>query len=135
MKTGKYFHISELIYSPLALQNKIDNTPPPTVKVKLAALITNCLDPIREKWGKPIIVNSGFRSPTLNNQVGGKPNSQHIQGEAADITTGSEEDNQKLFELIKKSDIPFDQLIDEKDYKWLHISWKANGNRKQAFHL
>lgn len=94
-----------------------------------------CLDPIRELWGKPIGVNSGYRSPELNRAVGGKTTSQHQRGEAADITTGSVEGNRKLFELIQASGIEFDQLIDENGYKWLHVSYVSRGNRKQVLHL
>lgn len=83
---GKYFTIQELCHSRTAIKQGIDNTPPPSAKVNLIALITNCLDPIRALWGGPVIVNSGFRTPMLNKAVGGAVNSQHMQGEAADIT-------------------------------------------------
>lgn len=132
---GKFFTIPELCASAVAEKRGIDNTPPPAVKVKLAALITNCLDPIREKWGEPILVNSGFRSPTLNKAVGGAAKSQHILGEAADITTGSPAGNKRLFEMIQKAGIPFDQLIDEQHYNWIHVSWRAADNRRQVLHL
>lgn len=133
---GKYFTIPELCASAVAVREGIDNTPPPSVKVNLAALITNCLDPIREKWGSPIIVNSGFRNPTLNKKVGGSPKSQHMTGEAADITTGRVGENKRLFDMIRKSGIPFDQLIDESDYAWIHVSWRSGGNnRGEVLHL
>jgi hypothetical protein len=95
----------------------------------------NCLDPIRKAWGKPIGVNSGYRCRRLNEAVGGTPTSQHLKGEAADITTGSKEGNRRLFELIQSLGVDFDQLIDESGYKWLHISYKAQGNRRQILHL
>jgi hypothetical protein len=95
----------------------------------------DCLDKVREMWGKPIGANSGYRSPELNRAVGGARNSQHLRGEAADITAGSKEENRKLFDLIVASDIPFDQLIDESGYKWLHISYCKDDNRKQVLHL
>ena len=132
---GKYFTVAELCHSRTATEQGIDNTPPPDVKVRLIALITNCLDPIREIWGAPVIVNSGFRTPTLNKAVGGASGSQHMKGEAADITVGSPEKNRQLFSMIQAAGIPFDQLIDEKNYAWLHISWKASGNRGQVLHL
>lgn len=68
---GKYFTIQELCHSRTAIKQGIDNTPPPSAKVNLIALITNCLDPIRALWGGPVIVNSGFRTPMLNKAVGG----------------------------------------------------------------
>lgn len=132
---GKYFTVAELCRSKTAISRGMDNTPPPQVKVALIALIDNCLDPLREVWGAPVYVNSGFRSPTLNKAVGGAPSSQHTRGEAADITAGSPEKNRQLFALIQAAGIPFDQLIDESNYAWIHVSWKASGNRGQVLHL
>jgi hypothetical protein len=133
-KKNEYFTIQELCASKVAILQKIDNLPPPEVKVKLRTLIQNVLNPVREIWGKAILVNSGFRSPILNKAIGGAVNSQHIKGEAADITTGSKEGNKKLFDMIIASEINFDQLIDESKYSWLHISY-SNKNRKQILHL
>lgn len=130
---GRYFSIAELCASHEAKARGVDNTPPPAVKVKMNVLIGFLLDPVRAAWGKPIRVNSGFRSPVLNAMVGGVLGSQHVLGEAADITTGSPAENKKLFELIRTK-FDFDQLIDEKDYTWLHVSFRAGGNRKMVLH-
>jgi hypothetical protein len=130
-----YFTVRELYQSSEAKKQGIDNTPTPDAKVKLRALIINTLNPIRELWGKPVTVNSGYRCPYLNKVVGGVPSSQHIKGEAADITAGTRDDNRRLFDMICKSGIPFDQLIDEKGYAWLHISFSADRNRRQILHL
>lgn len=132
---AKYFTIDELVRSAEATKRNIRNIPSHDVLRRLNALMDDCLDPIRSLWGKPIGVNSGYRSPELNRVVGGKPTSQHQRGEAADITTGSVEGNRKLFELILASGIEFDQLIDESNYKWLHVSYVSQGNRKQTLHL
>lgn len=131
----KYFTINELIRSDMALQRGIDNTPPPPIKIKLSNLINNLLDPIREAWGGPITVNSGYRCPVLNRAVGGVPTSQHQKGEAADVTVGSPEQNRELFELIAAGDFDFDQLIDESNYSWVHISYSAGKNRHAILHL
>lgn len=131
---GKYFTITELCHSDTAKRKGIDNTPPPGVQVKLTALISRLLDPVREAWGGPVTVNSGFRSPVLNRAVGGVSSSQHVTGEAADITVGSPERNRQLFELIRDR-FEFDQLIDEKNYTWLHVSYRCGGNRKEVLHL
>ena len=131
----KYFTVSELIRSDTAQQKGIDNTPPPAIKVKLTSLINNLLDPIREVWGSPISVNSGYRCPVLNKAVGGVSTSQHQKGEAADITVGSPELNRQLFDLIATGDFDFDQLIDESHYSWIHISFAAGKNRHQILHL
>jgi len=101
----------------------------------MTLLVDNVLDPIREAWGKAIRVNSGYRSPALNKKVGGASNSQHLTGQAADITVGSPTENKKLFDMIVKMGIEFDQLIDESKYAWVHISYKSGGNRKQILHL
>ena len=131
----KYFTINELVASSEAVKRKIDNTPPPPVRVKLAGLINNLLDPIRERWGKPVTVNSGYRCPLLNKTVGGVPASQHVKGEAADITAGNPEKNRQLFDSIVSGGFDFDQLIDEKGFRWIHISYSAGKNRKQILHL
>ena len=87
------------------------------------------LDPLREWYGNPIHVNSGYRCPPLNRLVGGAPTSQHTKGEAADITAGSKEENRRLFEYIRRN-LPFDQLIDEKDFAWVHVSFRRDGNNR-----
>ena len=131
----KYFTIHELTHSDTAHQKGINNTPPPAIKVKLTSLINNLLDPIREAWGSPISVNSGYRCPVLNKADGGVSTSQHQKGEAADITVGSPELNRQLFDLIAKGDFDFDQLIDESNYSWVHISYSAGKNRHAILHL
>ncbi len=133
---AKYFSISEMIRSETAAVRRIDNTPSHDVTRRLNALMDDCLDPARELWGRPIGVNSGYRSLALNAAVGGAASSQHMKGEAADITTGSVADNLQLFERIAASAIPFDQLIDENRGRWIHISYRADGkNRRQVLHL
>lgn len=132
----KYFTINELCRSEYAERTGLQNNPTSLVKDNLTWLTDKLLDPIREKWGAPITVNSGFRNEYLNKQLSGAPNSQHIQGEAADITAGSVLKNKELFELIKNSGLEFDQLIDEKGYSWIHVSLKRiDDNRKQILHL
>lgn len=131
----KHFTIEELCASDTATRRNIQNNPTSDVKENLTMLVDNLLDPIRDAWGKPIRVNSGFRGEMLNKAVGGAKTSQHLLGEAADIDTGHPVSNQRLFELIAASDLPFDQLIDESNYKWIHISYRQGRNRKQILHL
>jgi hypothetical protein len=80
-------------------------------------------------------VTSGYRSPRLNAAVGGVKASQHQKGQAADITAGSPEENKKLFDLAQELNLPFCQLIDEKKYKWVHISYDKNNVKRQVLHL
>lgn len=119
---GKYFTIEELTKSNTATKLHIDNTPNVNQKKNLEELI-QLLDKIREKWGSPIIVTSGFRCNKLNNAVGGSKTSQHLQGQAADIIS---KNNKELFLLIRKmimdKEINVGQLINEKNYSWIHIS-------------
>lgn len=126
----KYFTIDELSRSVEAAHLKIRNIPGTTEQARLKTLVENVLDPAREKFGKPIKVNSGYRSYKLNKQIGGAITSQHLRGEAADITAGSKDENRKLFEILRTLD--FDQLINEHDFAWVHVSYKDKAkNRKQ----
>ena len=127
----KYFTIEELTRSDTAEVKGIDNTPTKEAREKLVALVDNVLDPLREMYGKPITVNSGYRGPVLNSCIGGAKTSQHCKGEAADITGGNKEANKRLFELIREK-LPFDQLINEYDYSWVHVSYKSSGNRREV---
>ena len=126
MNLSKNFTLSELTYSSTAIANKMYNNPGRLELENLKKLCNNILQPIRDKYGKSIYVNSGYRNPFVNRVVGGSTSSQHTKGEAADITVGSKEGNRRLFDLIvqmiENKEITVGQLIDEKDYKWLHIS-------------
>ena len=130
----KYFTISELTRSDTALRLGIDNTPDESVVAALEALVRNILDPPREAWGRPITVTSGYRCPQLNRAVGGVSNSQHLSGYAADISTGDRVLNRRLFQLVQDLKLPFDQLIDEKNFAWIHVSY-AMVPRRQVLKL
>lgn len=132
---GKYFTIEELCKSDTANARGIDNTPTEEVKENLQVLIDNVLDPLREAYGKPIYVNSGYRCPELNKAVGGVSNSQHVKGEAADIDVHDTSENQKLYDYLTQN-LTFDQCLWENGGAWIHVSYKKDGNnRKQAFAL
>lgn len=131
----KYFTIHELTKSATAKAKRIDNTPTEEARANLVLLVERVLDPLRGAWGKPIVVNSGYRSPKLNQAVGGVPTSHHCKGMAADITTGTREGNEKLFNLAKKLNLPYCQLIDEKGFQWVHISYNKDDVRKEVLHL
>lgn len=126
----KYFTIQELTESATAKRLKIDNRPKIEAAQSLIYLVETVLDPARRLFGNPIKVNSGYRSPALNKAVKGAPTSQHMKGEAADITSS---DNSRLFEILKS--LPFDQLIWENDGEWIHVSLKKEGNRGQILDL
>lgn len=127
--------MKELAKSSTADKMGIDNTPTSEATVALSNLVTHVLDPLREMYGKPITVNSGYRCPKLNAAVCGAKNSQHMRGEAADITAGSKTENKRLFELIRDN-LPFDQLLNESNYSWVHVSYVSSSkNRKQILSL
>lgn len=129
-----YFTISELTYSYKAEILHIDNTPSKDVIDKLHLLITECLNPIREACGFPITVSSGYRCKVLNAEVDGKPTSQHLKGEAADLVGKNLAETRKIFEAAKAIG-NFDQLLYERDRTgkiWVHISYKKTGNRKEC---
>ena len=130
----KYFTIKELTKSATANRLKIDNSPNKEVINNLTALVDNILDPLREKWGAPIIVTSGYRCEKLNQAVGGAKSSQHVLGQAADIKTVSDtpKDNKKLYQLIQRMKLPVDQCINEYGYDWIHVSYGPR-NRRQYF--
>lgn len=130
----KHFTIEEMTESSTAKAKDIDNTPSQEILAKLQKLIEAILDPLREWYGKPIRVNSGYRCEALNEAIGGSKTSQHCLGEAADITTGSKEENEKLFNYIKDN-LPFDQLINESDFSWIHVSYREGRLRKQVLAL
>lgn len=137
----KNFSYDELINSTTAKRLGLDNTPNEQEKEKLRRLAIEILQPIRDAWKSPIVVNSAYRSEAVNKAVGGVKNSQHRLGEAADITIGGKERNRKLFnfiyKLISQGKIKVGQLIDEYNYSWIHISLhRTNGKpNNQILHL
>lgn len=125
--------------SDVAKREGIDNTPGLQETEALTALVEDVLDPLREMYGHPIHVTSGYRCEALNKAVGGAKTSQHLRGEAADITTGKRGENAKLYGLIEKY-FDYDQLIWEhgtdKEPSWVHVSYRAEGgNRKQTLRI
>jgi len=122
---SRYFTMDEMIKSETADRLGIDNRPDEKAIFSIRNLMS-FLDMIRVLWGGPIYVNSGYRCPELNAAVGGVKKSQHVKGNAADITVGSKEKNKELFDMIVKNVkmLNFDQCINENDYTWVHISKK-----------
>ena len=155
---ASYFTISELTASATALREGIDNRPSKCAYHLLHVLVEQLLDPIREAWGEPIVVSSGYRCKELNTLIGGVKNSHHILGCAADIigglplspsrrggtseSVGNEPEshdvktNKTLFDFIVKMQqegkIKFTQLILEGDGRWIHISYVPGDLRCQV---
>ncbi|WP_297643635.1 D-Ala-D-Ala carboxypeptidase family metallohydrolase [uncultured Bacteroides sp.] len=135
----KYFTIAEFVRSETADRSGIDNKLPKELLPNVQALITNVLDPLREAYGKPVTVTSGYRCKALNKAVGGSSTSQHMVGQAADVTAGSRKENKRLFYLIQELGLDFDQEIWEKGNSegpdWVHVSYQEGNNRKQVLLL
>lgn len=97
----KYFKIEELTHSQTAKAHSIANVPTAEALKNLEQLVCKVLDPLRERWGVPIYVNSGYRCPALNRKVGGSSTSYHLRGMAADITSRCVFHNVALYTEIR----------------------------------
>lgn len=131
----KYFSFQEFERSETAYRHGIDNTLPDKLKGNVAVLVDKVLDPLREAWGKPIAVTSGYRCAALNKAVGGSATSHHCKGMAADLTTGNRVENRRIFQLIIDLGLPFTQLIDEKNFSWVHVSLDPADVKRQVLKL
>ena len=127
---SKNITFNEATKSNTAIRNGIKNEPNAQELSNMKLVAEKCFEPLREWYGKPIKVNSFFRSDKLNTLVKGSKTSQHVEGKAIDMDAGSKEENKKLFEWCK-ANLVFDQLINEYDYSWVHISYNASKNRNQ----
>lgn len=115
----KHFTIEELTRSETAKRLNINNTPSKNVIANLTNLVEKVLDPAREQLGKPIYVNSGYRSKELNEAVMGARNSYHKKGRAADLDTRTG-NNRMLLSILQK--LPHTELIWEDNGKWIHVA-------------
>ena len=131
---SKHISYNEATFSNTAKARKIDNTPDADTIVRMKLVADKCFEPLRLWYGKPIKINSFYRSPKLNVAVGGAKTSQHVKGEAIDLTAGSVEENRKLYNWICDN-LEFDQAIWEYGGRWIHISYKINGNRNMKFNI
>jgi len=133
MRLSKNFTLSEVTRSNTARRLGIDNTPKNHHLKSMQRLITNLIQPMRDELG-PIRITSGYRSPELNRAIGGSKKSQHSKAEAVDIQFWSEGQmkNQVIYDWVLNSGIEFDQMINEFDFAWIHISLKEKNNRKEV---
>ena len=127
---SKHISYAEATYSQKAIDKKLDNTPNSEQLICMKLVAAKVFEPLREWYGKALTISSFFRSTTVNRAVGGAASSQHVKGQAIDIDAGSEEENEKIFNYIKEN-LQYDQLINEYDFSWVHVSFKATGNRNQ----
>ena len=128
---SKHITLAEATESATALRLGIKNVPNEVELDTMKYVAENLFEPIREWYDKPIKVNSFFRCVALNKAVKGSLTSGHVLGNSIDISGGNKIENKKIFDFIKTSGLDFDQVINEYDYTWIHISLKKSGNRKQ----
>lgn len=136
-----YFDLWEFIKSDTAEAKGISNFPTFEVVAHLSQLRDEILDPMREAWGGPLVVTSGYRCPALNRAVGGVTNSAHLSGYAADIRPSDKRRTAKFIiwaaGWLIDNGIKFDQCIDEqvKGERWLHIAVRDNNGRQRCQNL
>jgi hypothetical protein len=131
MKLTAHFALAEFTRSESAKRHGVPNEPTPEHLQNLIVLCERVLEPIRIKFG-PINISSGYRSKTLNHYIGGSLNSQHCEAKACDIDMDGmgSVSNKEIFEYIKH-ELEFDQLINEFNYGWVHVSYNLGKNRRQ----
>lgn len=133
MKLSENFSLSEFTRSDTADRLGIDNTPSGEVVANLTELCRAVLQPLREAWGEPLRINSGYRCPALNKAVGGVKTSQHVTGNACDIVASNP---QALAVFIQGS--PFWPEVDQLGIypTFVHVSHRTDGKpqRQQVFH-
>ena len=135
MKLSKNFSLKEMTKSQTALRRGIDNEPGDEEEANLQQLCEQVLQKVRDHFGKPVTVNSGYRSPELNKAIGGSTTSDHCKGMAADIEIPGVS-NYELADWIK-SNCEFRQLILEfytpgvPDSGWVHVSYNYEENEKK----
>ena len=114
----------------------LNNIPGKLESSNLIKLCETILQPIRDRWARPLRITSGYRSPVLNRLVAGACNSQHLTGEAADIVS---DDNNSLWKLIihliAEQEIEVGQLIDEKNLSWIHISLPNKAHKNEILKI
>ena len=133
MKLSKNFALSEITHSNTAKRLGIKNEPTETHLQNIQHLVDDLLQPLRDAVG-PIRISSGYRNPSLNRAIGGSRSSQHCKGEALDLQfwKAGEINNKVIYDWILQSGLKFDQMINEFDFAWIHVSLKAKDNRRQV---
>lgn len=133
MKLSEHLDLSEVTRSNEAKRKGISNMPTPEHIENFKKLAENIFEPIRKHFGVPIFVSSGYRSKELNKAIGGASSSQHLLGEAIDIDmdgTSNGVTNKMVFDYIKEN-LNFDQLINEFNYSWVHVSFSSKGKQRK----
>ena len=138
MKLSKNLSLAEVIKSTTAKRLGLNNTPDEWVTENLRQVAINVFQPLRDAFGCPIYVSSGYRSADLNTAIGGSKRSQHVEGRALDLDADvfGHCTNSQIFHWLKEN-AEFDQLIwefgDSDNPDWVHVSYVYGGdNRKRC---
>lgn len=131
----KYFSFQEMERSETAYRHGIDNTAPEGARRNIAVLVDRVLDPLREAWGKPLTVTSGYRCQELNRIVGARRHRTTCGAWLPTYRRGNRVENRRLFQLVLDLKLPFTQLIDEKNFAWVHISLDPADVKRQVLRL
>ena len=123
------FNLDEFIISQAAERFGYNNSPNEQVISNLRDLCIHVLQPLREIVRIPVVISSGYRSPTVNAVIGGQYHSQHLEGKAADFSVPGMTLSE-VFNTVYKY-LPYDQLIYEFG-RWIHVSYNGTKNRYQA---
>ena len=132
MILSKNFTLNEFTKSVSAIRNDIDNSPNAEHIRNIQLLVKYVLQPLREGLNKPIRITSGYRSESLNKLIKGSKKSQHCKGQAADLQfkVDGVMNNKMIWDKVIELGLPFDQMINEFNYSWIHISYNHEYNRK-----
>ena len=136
MRLSPNFSLAEAVKSQTALRLGIDNTPTAAVIDRMKAVCEAILEPVREHFQRPVVVNSFYRSPILNNKVGGAENSQHVKGEAVDFEIMGVP-NAEVAEWVRDN-LEYDMCALEfytsgqPNSGWVHVSYKETGCRGEC---
>ena len=135
MQLSKNLALSEVTRSETAKRRGISNMPTPEHIENFKKLAENVFQPIREHFGVPIRISSGYRSKALNTAIGGSLSSQHCKGEAIDIDMdGTTITNKQIFDFVKDN-VNFDQMIWEfgtdANPDWVHVSYNSDGSQRK----
>jgi hypothetical protein len=136
---SKHITLDEATNSNTAIRNGINNNPDSVTFERMKLVANKCFEPLREWYGKPIKINSFYRSQLLNTKVGGSATSQHCKGEAIDISAGNKVENRIMYDWLVTNLPEWDQILWEYGNDigpdWIHISYKQKGNRKQVIRI
>jgi hypothetical protein len=135
MQLSKNLSLAEVMRSETAKRKGVSNMPTEAHIANFKLLAEKVFQPIREHFGVPIHISSGYRSAALNKAVGGSATSQHCTGEAIDIDMdGTTITNAAIFNYIKDN-LEFDQLIAEfpvnSNPAWVHVSYESSGKQRK----